>query len=367
LRPPARRALPTQFLIYLAVAAAALAAALFAIETLHARGIKSGFGFLWNTAGFDIGFTLIPFDATSSYGRAFVAALLNTLLVSALAIVLATALGLLVALARLSPIPTLRAAGTLYVEAIRNTPLLLQLLALYFLVLGVLPPPRQSIALGAVLLNNRGVFLPSPAMTPAAWLAALALLALLLVHRFLVRRRVPGRGAVPAVAVGVGVLGAAMLWLMEWDMPLLRGLNVRGGIALVPELAVLVTALGVYTAAFVAETFRSGFLAVAPGQWEAGVALGLGRRKTLKLVILPQAVRACLPPLASQYVNVIKASSLAAAIGFPDLMQVFGKTTLNQTGQAVEVIAMTMAVYLAICMAIAAATHWYERRGWPRI
>jgi len=366
LRPPDRRALSIQLLIYLAVAGIAVAAALFAIETLRARGIKSGFGFLWNTAGFDIGFTLIPFDATGSYGRAFVAALLNTLLVSVLAIVLATALGLLVAIARLSPIPTLRSAGTIYVEAIRNTPLLLQLLALYFLVLGVLPPPRQSIALGAVLLNNRGVFLPSPAVTQQAWLAALALLALLLFYRVVVRGRLPGRGPVLAVAAGAGALVLAVLWLMEWDMPMLRGLNVRGGIAVVPELVVLVTALGVYTAAFVAETFRSGFLAIPPGQWEAGVALGLGRKRTLRLVILPQAVRACLPPLASQYVNVIKASSLAAAIGFPDLMQVFGKTTLNQTGQAVEVIAMTMAVYLAICMAIAGATQWYERRGWPR-
>ena len=168
----------------------------------------------------------------------------------------------------------------------------------------------------------------------------------------------------PGTKTGAALV-LAVLWLMEWDMPMLRGLNVRGGIALVPELAVLVTALGVYTGAFVAETFRSGFLAVPPGQWEASVALGLGWKRTLRLVILPQAVRACLPPLASQYVNVIKASSLAAAIGFPDLMQVFGKTTLNQTGQAVEVITMTMAVYLAICMAIAGATQRYERRGWP--
>ena len=363
--PPDRRALSIQLLIYLAVAVVAVAVALFAIETLRARGIKSGFDFLWNTAGFDIGFTLIPFDATDSYGRAFVAALLNTLLVSALAIVFATAIGLLVAVARLSRIPTLRSVGTFYVEAIRNTPLLLQLLALYFLVLGVLPLPRQSIALGSVLLNNRGVFLPSPIMTQGALLAALALLALLLCYRVVVRGRRSGRASATLVAAASGALVLAALWLMEWDKPMLRGLNVRGGITLVPELVVLVTALSLYTAAFIAETFRSGFLAVSPGQWEAGLALGLGRRKTLRRVILPQAVRACLPPLASQYVNVIKASSLAAAIGFPDLMQVFGKTTLNQTGQAVEVIAMTMAVYLVICMTIAGATQWYERRLWP--
>ena len=365
MRRPDRRALAIQLLIYLAVAAIAVGAALFAIETLHARGIKAGFGFLWNTAGFDIGFTLIPFDATSSYGRAFLAALLNTLLVSALAIALATVVGMVVAVARLAPIPAIRCAGTIYVEAIRNTPLLLQLLALYFLLLGVLPPPRQSIALGPALINNRGVFLPSPSMTPDAWLAALALLALFVYYRLTVRRRLPGRAPLLAASAGAGALGLATMGLMQWDVPMLSGLNVRGGIALVPELAVLVIALGIYTAAFVAETFRSGFLSIPPGQWEAGAALGLGRRMTLRLVILPQAVRACLPPLANQYVNVIKASSLAAAIGFPDLMQVFGKTTLNQTGQAVEVIAMTMAVYLAISMAIAGTTQWVERRGWP--
>jgi general L-amino acid transport system permease protein len=359
LRPPDRRALAIQLLIYLAVAAVAVAAAMFAIETLRARGIKAGFGFLWNTAGFDIGFSLIPFDATGSYGRAFLVALLNTLLVSALAIALATAIGLVVAVARLAPVPAIRSAGAIYVEAIRNTPLLLQLLALYFLLLGALPPPRQSIALGGALINNRGIFLPAPVMTWGAWIAGFAAIATAAGYAF-VRRR---PGAMRAgVALAVGLLVAATLGQVGWEMPALRGMNVRGGIALVPELAVLVAALGVYTAAFVAETFRSGFLSVPPGQREAGVALGLGRAMTLRLVILPQAVRACLPPLASQYVNVIKASSLAAAVGFPDLMQVFGKTTLNQTGQAVEVIAMTMAVYLAISMAVAGATQLYERR-----
>ncbi|MCC7046149.1 MAG: ABC transporter permease subunit [Alphaproteobacteria bacterium] len=361
MRPPDRRAGSVQLLIYLAVAAVAVAAALFAIETLRARGIKAGFGFLWNTAGFDIGFTLIPFDATSSYGRAFLAALLNTLLVSGLAIVLASAIGLVVAVARLAPIPAIRAAGTTYVEAVRNTPLLLQLLALYFLLLGALPPPRQSLAFAGVLVNNRGVFVPAPSITVAAAYALLALVALAIVYRLYLRRLGPVVAGFSAA--GAAALGLAALSLMRWDLPALRGLNVQGGLALVPEFAVLVTALAVYTAAFVAETFRSGFLAVPPGQWEAGVALGLGRARTLRLVVLPQAVRAALPPLASQYVNVIKASSLAAAVGFPDLMQVFGKTTLNQTGQAVEVIAMTMAVYLAISMAVAGATQLYERSG----
>lgn len=364
MQPRDRRAGSIQLLIYLAVAACAVAAGLFAIATLRARGIAAGFGFLWNTAGFDIGFKLIAFDATSSYGRAFLVALLNTLLVSALSIVLATLIGLAVAVLRLQPVPTLRAAGALYVEAIRNTPLLLQLLALYFLVLGALPPPRQSLTVGgAIMINNRGLFLPSPSLDQASiGLAAAALGLAVAVWRL---RRGP-TSAVVARTLGFAAAGLAIVALarVDWDLPALRGLNVRGGVAVVPELVVLVTALSVYTAAFIAETFRSGFLAVAAGQWEAGAALGLDRRRTLRLVVLPQAVRACLPPLANQFVNVIKASSLAAAVGFPDLMQVFGKTTLNQTGQAVEVIAMTMAVYFAINMAIAGATQFYGRRCW---
>jgi general L-amino acid transport system permease protein len=162
-----------------------------------------------------------------------------------------------------------------------------------------------------------------------------------------------------AVAIG---LAASTLASMDWAVPHVLGFNVEGGIALVPELAVLVVALSLYSGAFIAETFRSGFLAVSAGQWQAAFALGLDRAATIRGVVLPQALRACLPALANQYINVIKASSLAAAVGFPDLMQVFGKTTLNQTGQAVEVIALTMAVYLVLSMTIAGAMHGFERR-----
>jgi len=364
LRPSDRRALSVQLLIYLVVAGLVAAAGLFAIATLRSRGIAAGFGFLWNTAGFDIGFKLIAFDATSTYGRAFLVALLNTLLVSVLAIMLATLIGLLVAVMRLQPVPTLRAAGTIYVEAVRNTPMLLQLLALYFLVLGALPPPRQSLTIGgAVLINNRGLFLPAPLGDHIAVGLGAAALGLG-VAAWRLRRNRKGIGV--AYALGLAALGLAIAAALriQWDLPALRGLAVRGGIAVVPELVVLVTALSVYTAAFIAETFRSGFLSVAKGQWEGAAALGLDRQRALHLVVLPQALRACLPPLANQYVNVVKASSLAAAVGFPDLMQVFGKTTLNQTGQAVEVIALTMAVYLAISMAIAATFQIYANRGW---
>ncbi len=363
MRPPGGRALPVQLLIYLAVAAVAVAAALYAIEAMRLRGIQAGFGFLKNAAGFEIGFKLIPFDSTDSYGRAFVVALLNTLLVSGLSIVLGTVIGVLVAVARLAPIPAVKAAGATYVEAIRNTPLLFQLLAVYAFSLAVLPPPRDSITVGAVaLINNRGVYLPSATMTPRAALAAVALL-LWLAGCWWLGRRKPVRRPARALLAIVGVaLAGGTLELMDWGVPQVLGFNVEGGIALVPELAVLVVALSLYSAAFIAETFRSGFLAVPQGQWHAAFALGLDRPAAIRGVVLPQALRACLPALANQYINVIKASSLAAAVGFPDLMQVFGKTTLNQTGQAVEVIVLTMAVYLFMSMAIAGAVHGYERR-----
>ena len=364
MRPPGRRALPIQLLIYLAVGALAAAAALYAIEVLRARGIQAGFGFLRHTAGFEIGFKLIAFDSTDSYARAFVVALLNTLLVSGLSVVLGTTIGLVVAVARLAPIPAIRAAGTVYVEAIRNTPLLFQLLALYALSLAVLPPPRDSFALGGwALVNNRGIFLPSAGMTTGTVFALVVLVLLLAAHGWRARRRQPDRRALALRAVAVAALAAGALASMHWVVPKLEGFNVEGGIALVPELGVLVVALSLYSAAFIAETFRSGFLAVASGQWQAAFALGLDRAAAIRGVVLPQGLRACLPALASQYINVIKASSLAAAVGFPDLMQVFGKTTLNQTGQAIEVIGLTMAVYLFMSMTIAGAVHWVERRA----
>ncbi|MEO8524295.1 MAG: ABC transporter permease subunit [Caldimonas sp.] len=364
MRSPGRRALPIQLLIYLAVGVLAAAAAIYAIDVLRARGIQAGFGFLKHTAGFEIGFKLIAYDSTDSYTRAFVVALLNTLLVSGLSVAMGTAIGLLVAVARLAPIPAIRAAGTVYVEAFRNTPLLFQLLALYAVSLAVLPPPRDSYALGGwALVNNRGIFLPSASMTTWAAVAAIALVLLLAASGWLMQRSPAPRRTLAPTAIVALVLAASALASMNWVVPKVEGFNVEGGIALVPELGVLVVALSLYSAAFIAETFRSGFLAVPSGQWQAAFALGLDRAAAIRGVVLPQALRACLPALASQYINVIKASSLAAAVGFPDLMQVFGKTTLNQTGQAVEVIGLTMAVYLVMSMTIAGAVHWVDRRA----
>jgi general L-amino acid transport system permease protein len=335
--------------VYAAAAGLVAALAVMAILTLRARGIHAGFGFLWDTAGFDISFGLIPYDATRTYARAFLVGLLNTLVVSAVAIALAIGLGLGLAIARLSEDPPLRVLATAATELVRNTPLLLQLFVWYFLVFGALPPVRRSLHLGGfALINNRGIVVAAPGFDPVG-MVCLALGALAILTAAMARRLpgdLPRRSAVRAAlaVAGTGLLCAAAV-LADWDLPVQRGFNVTGGLALPPEFAALVTALAIYAAAFIGEAFRSGFA-------------------TLRLVVLPQAIRAALPALGNQFVNVVKASSLAAAVGFPDLMQVFGKTTLNQTGQAVEVIGITMAVYLAISLGISGLVHRSEARRW---
>lgn len=357
----------SEYLIYALTLAVFLGLAVTAIANLRARGIHAGFGFLWDTAGFDIGFSLIPFDATKSYARAFLVGLLNTLFVSLLALVLGSALGLALAIARLSQNSPLRAGATAFTEIVRNTPLLLQLFAWYFLLFAALPPVRQSISLaGFVLLNNRGVTVASPQMDFYATLGLAA--AASLIFLAIAARGLAAQLGAPWPRFGsLGATGAALILVLitlattSWTSPQRQGFNVVGGAALPPEFAALVATLALYAAAFIGEAFRSGFLSVRESQWEAARALGLTRFATLRLVILPQAVRAALPALGNQFVNVVKSSSLAAAVGFPDLMQVFGKTTLNQTGQVVEVIGVTMAVYLAISLAISAGVHRYGR------
>lgn len=356
--------------VYVATACAVAALAVMAIFTLRTRGIHAGFGFLWDTAGFDVSFGLIPYDATKSYARAFLVGLLNTLVVSALAIALATGLGLGLAIARLSEDPPLRTLATAATELIRNTPLLLQLFVWYFMVFGALPPVRQSLHLGSfALLNNRGIVVAAPGMNPVV-LLCLAAAAASILTATMERRLSMAIGLFRRAVVRTAFATAGALLLLaaaafaDWELPIQRGFNVTGGLTLPPEFAALVTALAIYAAAFIGEAFRSGFVSVPAGQWEAAQSLGLGRFATLRLIILPQAVRAALPALGNQFVNVVKASSLAAAVGFPDLMQVFGKTTLNQTGQAVEVIGITMAVYLAISLGISGLVHRSEARHW---
>jgi len=342
------------------------------LTNLESRGINTGFGFLSNESGFGIIQTLVEYSETSSFGRTFVVGLLNTLLVSLLGIGLATLLGFAIGVARLSHNWLVSRLAAVYIEVFRNVPLLLQIFFWYFAVLRALPHPRNSLALGeAVFLNLRGLYVPRPLFEPGfGWvLAALALAVAcaLLLAAWAGRRRLLSGQHFASGWAGLGLIlllpGLAFLFAgapLGWELPALRGFNFSGGITVIPELAALLMALTIYTAAFIAEIVRAGMLAVPKGQTEAAAALGLKRMQVLRLVIIPQALRVIIPPLTSQYLNLLKNSSLATAIGYPDLVNVFAGTTLNQTGQAVEVIAMTMAVYLSISLAISLLMNWYN-------
>jgi general L-amino acid transport system permease protein len=341
-------------------------------HNLEQQGIASGFGFLNREAGFDISFHLIDYTEQSSYGRAFLVGILNTLLVSALGIVLATLIGFAVGIARLVPNPLLRGLAGFYVETLRNVPLLLQLFFWYFAVLRALPHPRQSHALGeSIFINIRGLYVPRPLwgeVSDGSWLVlallAVGLIAWQIYHRYQPlsrgRRRLLLAGWLAYLFGGAFFLGFSP-WGLSWSVPTLAGFNFEGGWQLPPEFVALVLALSLYTASFIAEIVRAGLLSIGRGQREAAQALGLNRVQTLRLVILPQALRVIIPPLTSQYLNLTKNSSLAAAIAFPDLVLIFSGTVLNQTGQAVEVIALTMAVYLTISLAISLLMNWYNK------
>lgn len=344
------------------------------LHNMQQRGISTGFGFLNSEAGFGILMTLIPFDETYTYGRTFLVGLLNTLLVASLGIIFATIIGFLMGVARLSRNWIISRLATLYIEVFRNIPLLLQIMFWYFAVLRPLPGPRQSLIFNDTLfLNNRGLYLPSPVYEPGFWVVTTALgvaiVATILMARWAHRRQEATGQPFHTVYAGIGlVLGLPLLTFLmmgsplSWDMPVLQRFNMAGGMVVIPELAALLVALSIYTGAFIAEAVRSGILAVSHGQTEAAHALGLRPGPTLRLVIIPQALRVIIPQLTSQYLNLTKNSSLATAIGYPDLVAVFAGTTLNQTGQAVEVIAMTMAVYLAISLAISLFMNWYNKR-----
>ncbi|HEY2254544.1 MAG TPA: ABC transporter permease subunit, partial [Variovorax sp.] len=322
------------------------------LGNLHALGASSGFGFLHSEAGFEIAQALIPFGPGSTYLAAIVVAALNTLLVIALGGVLATLIALAVAFGRLSAHPLIRGASTAYVEVFRNIPLLLQIFFWYFSAIALLPGVGDSFELGAVLLNNRGLFLPRLLMSGTAWRALVAVLVafvlLLLAARRALRSRV-GAGGWVLVAGLLLVLCLAPLGLLHdqfgLDRPVVEGFNVGGGFALLPELLALTLGLSIYNGTFLAEIFRAGILSVPRGQSEAAATVGLTGVRAALLVILPQALRVALPPAAGQYQTLAKASSLAAAIGYPDIMQIVGGTTLSQTGQALEAMALVVLLY----------------------
>jgi general L-amino acid transport system permease protein len=372
---PNFRGIVYQVLLCLLIALAAAAVVRNVIANLARNRITSGFGFLDQTAGFDISQTLIDYSVqTSTYGRAFWIGLLNTLLIAVLGIVLATLLGFVIGIARLSSNWLLRNIARGYVEVIRNIPLLLQLLFWYNAVLKALPEIRESFLQGTgALLNNRGLFLPQPVFGPGAGWVLLAFVlgvAATFGLRLVAQRRRELTGQVtpqllPALALIIGLPVVVFFGVgaeVELVYPQLGRFNVSGGVEILPEFAALLFGLVIYTAAFIAEVVRAGLLSVPKGQLEAAAALGLRRRDVLNLVVIPQAKRVIIPPLTNQYLNLIKNSSLAVAIGYPDFVQIFTGTVLNQTGQAIEVVVITLAVYLALSLITSAAMNWYNAR-----
>lgn len=345
-----------------------------AIETIHRQRIATGFGFLNNTAGFDVIQTLIPYDETSTYGRVLLVGILNTLLVASIGIVFATVLGFLIGVGQLSSNWLVARLCRAYVETLRNIPLLLQIFFWYFAVLRALPGPRESWGLcESVFLNNRGLYLPSGHAEAGFSFVLLALgagaVASVLWALWAKRlREATGRapevlGVVAALlVVPMLLVSAALGFPLKLSWPALSGLNFEGGTVVLPELMALIVALATYTASYIAENVRAGIQGVAKGQMEASQALGLPRGQVLRLVIVPQAMRQIIPPLTSQYLNLTKNSSLAVAIAYPDLVSVFAGTSLSQTGQAIEVIAITMAVYLTLSLLTSAFMNWYNAR-----
>jgi len=341
---------------------------------LAAQNKTTGFDFLGKTAGFDISFSLFHWDRTSYYWEAFLVGLTNTLLVAVIGIVFATILGFALGIGRLSSNWIIARLATVYIETIRNIPLLLQLFFWYFAVLKAMPAVRNSLELPFdTFINQRGLFVPRPLPDEQFGFVIVAFfvaIALSFVIRAWAKRRLETTGQrfpVFLTSIALIALLTAATWILSgasvaFDPPVLQRFNFRGGIELPPEFVALAFGLVIYTAAFIAETVRSGIQAVSHGQTEAAQSLGLKDGDRLRLVIVPQAMRVIVPPLTSQYLNLTKNSSLGAAIGYPELVNVFAGTALNQTGRAIEIIAMTMAVYLTFSLLTSVIMNWYNSR-----
>lgn len=334
------------------------------LANMDAAGIKSGFGFLSATAGYDVLMTLVSFESTDNYARVFLVGFLNTVLVSAIGIVFATILGFIFGVSYFSKNWLIQKISVIYVEIFRNIPLLLQVFFWYFAVLSALPSARESFSLGdAVFLNVRGLFFPKLIGEDAAivvYLAiAVAVSAVFWMKSWAKKRQVLTGEQFPVFYTSLGLLfGLPLLAVLITgfpfiiDYPALKGFNFRGGVTVIPELMALAIALSVYTGAFIAEAVRAGVQSVPHGQTEAARSIGLPEKRIMSLIIVPQAMRVIVPLLNSEYQSLIKNSTLAAAIGYPDLFNVFVGTALNQTGQAIETIFMTIVVYFALNMMV---------------
>ncbi|KAA0449395.1 MAG: ABC transporter permease subunit [Candidatus Thioglobus sp.] len=338
------------------------------------RGIQTGFDFLSAESGFDIAEFLIDYSSNSSNLRVFYVGLINTVVVSIIGIIFASIIGLIIGVARLSNNWLIAKLAGGYVELFRNIPILLQILFWYNLILAVLPNPKNSFEFfGAIFINLRGIYLPKPIFADGFIWVILALI-IGIVLRVAIKRHFANKKAL--TGLGTNTLAYSLLMIIglpvlvyfsfgmpiDFDYPALKGFNFKGGSSLSPEFFALAFALSVYTATYIAEAIRTGIESVPVGQKEAALALGLTPRQSLKLIILPQALKVAIPPIINQYLNLTKNSSLATAIGYPEIMSVFAGTVLNQAGQAVEIILMTMAVYLLISLVIATILNIVNRR-----
>lgn len=343
------------------------------VENLQRQKIASGFDYLNREAGFEIGDTMIAYSPASTYARAIFVGLLNTLKVAVLGIVMATILGTMIGVGRLSTNWLLAKICEAYVEIFRNVPLLLWLFLIYKLISEAFPGPRQAInVLNSFFLSNRGLYFPVPLADPShEWMGIaflVGIVATFFVKRWAKRRQDATGLPFPTIKVAIGLIVGlpVIVWLvagaphhMSW--PQLKGFNFDGGMVIQPEFTALLLGLVLYTSAFVAEIVRSGILALNKGQSEAAMAIGLSRGQVMRLVLLPQALRIIVPPMTSQYLNITKDSSLAIAIGYPDLVASVN-VTINQTGQAIENVLIIMAVYLSVSLSISAFMNWYNKR-----
>lgn len=370
------RSIGYQAILFIAVISLFIFILSNASSNLLDQGIATGFGFLGDATGFNISSSLIHYDSSSTYLRLFITALLNTLLVSFISIIFATAIGFFVGIMRLSGHPIAARIAAIYVETLRNIPLLLQVFFWYFAVLQPLPSPRASIEFfHRVFLNNRGLHLPSPELSGhSGWVFILIFISVgisLYWYRQAKKYRIKnGYNRKPVwwalrltvlffINISVYIISNTDL---SWSIPVLTGFNFEGGSVITPEFFALFIALSTYTGAYIAENVRSGIQAVEKGQIEAGRTLGLSSVNILRFIIIPNAMRVIIPPLTNQYLTLTKNSSLAAAIAYPDIVLVFAGTALNQTGQAIEILLMVMLVYLLISLLIALAMNFYNKR-----
>ena len=342
------------------------------------RGISFGYGFLSQEASFDIGFSLIDYDGSMSYARAFLVGLLNTLLVSAIGIFFATLIGVTVGVGRLSSNYLIAKASEFYVEIFRNIPLLLQLFFWYYAALRALPLPENAINIFDIsYLTVKGWYVPKFIWTNfSVFLSSIlaSIIAIIFVAKYAKSQREEIGKHVPTfhISFGILILFPLITFLiggvtLKFEIPVLSQMtttifNFKGGVSIIPELISLALALSMYTATFIAENVRAGILGVTKGQKEAAASIGLTKSQILKLVVMPQALRIIIPPTTNQYLNLTKNSSLAAAIAYPDMVLVFAGTALMQTGRAVEIISITMGTYLLISLSISTLMNWYNKR-----